>query len=324
MEEMQPMQEPPAGPGFDAAPSATVVPPPPEPPPGRAPEPAAVTTTVPEPPGEPEDEVSAGPEEPAFVYAIGQVAARFPSIAVEKEFAQVASQNDSDGLTDRQVLQSVLAEDANRYLVRELCWVFLVEGLETYVLTPRDPADFARLVETVRAEPDRGDVDIVIGERGPITPPEACNGLTLPLVAFDQVYSFDRASLIASIPRPEDTRKGSKAEDERFQAAAQELFDRVMQVADNAGAMDEHRALNYLAVREPAVYATTADAFKRNASLTGVEVRPSRLSGPRRIVDVVFAFTSRETDVTEKYFARVDVTEKFPFLVSRMAPFYDR
>jgi len=28
--------------------------------------------------------------------------------------------------------------------------------------------------------------------------------------------------------------------------------------------------------------------------------------------------------VHEKHFVRVDVTEAFPFLVSKMAPFYDR
>jgi hypothetical protein len=44
----------------------------------------------------------------------------------------------------------------------------------------------------------------------------------------------------------------------------------------------------------------------------------------RNILDVVFSYTHRETDVTEKSFVRVDVTEEFPFLVSRLAPFSDR
>jgi hypothetical protein len=86
----------------------------------------------------------------------------------------------------------------------------------------------------------------------------------------------------------------------------------------------EHRALNYLAVRYPAVYATTAEAQGRNSSLSGVEVRPSNLSGVRRVVDVIFSYTNRETDVTEKFFVRVDVTEEFPLLVSKMSPYYDR
>jgi hypothetical protein len=88
--------------------------------------------------------------------------------------------------------------------------------------------------------------------------------------------------------------------------------------------MDEHRALNYLAMRYPAVYATIADAHSRNSSLSAVEVRPSALSGTRRIVEVVFSFTHRTNDVVEKFFTRVDVTEQFPFLVTKMSPYFDR
>jgi len=95
-------------------------------------------------------------------------------------------------------------------------------------------------------------------------------------------------------------------------------------MTDNAGATDEHRALNYLAMRYPAIYATAADQFARNASLAGVEVRPSALSGARRIVEVIFSFTNRSTDVVEKMFTRVDVTEEFPFLVTKMSPYFDR
>jgi len=34
--------------------------------------------------------------------------------------------------------------------------------------------------------------------------------------------------------------------------------------------------------------------------------------------------STRQTDVTEKYFVRVDVSERFPFLVTRLSPYYDR
>ena len=96
-----------------------------------------------------------------------------------------------------------------------------------------------------------------------------------------------------------------------------------MQMTDNAGATDQHRALNYLATRYPAIYATTAEAYRRGSALSAIEVRPSRLNGIRRMLDVVFTFTHRQTDVTEKCFTRVDVTEEFPFLVSKIAPYYD-
>jgi hypothetical protein len=86
------------------------------------------------------------------------------------------------------------------------------------------------------------------------------------------------------------------------------VFDRIMQMTDNAGATDEHRALNYLTVRYPAIYAAVAQAQGRNCSLTAVDLRPSTLSGVRNIVEVIFSFTDRATDVVEKQFLRVDVS----------------
>lgn len=259
-----------------------------------------------------------GAASPAYVYALGRVEARFPTLGVEKEFVQVAGRTDTAGLTDRETLRAVLGRPEHRYIARQLCWVFTVAGLETYVLRPRDPADWALLVEAVRSTPDPGDVDVVIGLRGPTVSPELCNGLMVPVVAFDQLYSFDRKTLIDSLPCPED------ADPERFRATADQLFDRVIQLADNAGSTDEHRAINYLAVRYPAIYSRTTEAYGAQQSLTGVEVRPSRLARTRMIVNVVFSYTGRETDVTEKYFVRVDVTEEFPFLVTRLQPYYDR
>jgi hypothetical protein len=65
-----------------------------------------------------------------------------------------------------------------------------------------------------------------------------------------------------------------------------------MQMTDNAGATDEHWALHYLAVRYQAVYANVADAFARNASLTAVDVISSPLSGARKVVEVIFSYTT--------------------------------
>jgi len=225
---------------------------------------------------------------------------------------------DTVGLSDRQALQRVLSERQNRYMVRQLCWVMTIEGLETYILTPRDPGYLDLLVEALRPNPTPMDLDVVVGVRGPIAPPEMCNGLMVPIVAFDQIYSFDRDALIKAIPKPEQISA------EAFAPAAEELFDRITQMTDNAGGTDEHRALNYLSVRYPAIYANVAEAFGRNASLTAVETRLSRLSGTRKVVDVIFSYTHRNTDMTEKFFVRVDVTEEFPFLVTKMSPYYDR
>ena len=255
---------------------------------------------------------------PSWIYAIGKIEARFPSLAIEKEYAQVLGRGDASGLTDKQALHTVLTKPENRYLARRVCWVMAIEGLETYLLYPRDSADLSLLVEAVRESPSPTDLDIVIGTQGPIAPPEVCNGLQIPIVIFDQVYSLDREALVGAIPKPE------KISPEEFAPAAAELFDRIMQMADNAGATDEHRALNYLAVRYPAVYATASAAFARNASLDSIDVQTSPLTGTRNIVEVVFSFRDRTTDVADKFFTRVDVTDEFPFLVTKMSPYFDR
>jgi hypothetical protein len=254
----------------------------------------------------------------AYVYALGRIEPRFPRLSVEKEFAQATGRAETVGLTDRQSLQAVLSQPENRYLARQLCYVLTIEGLDTYILTPGDPVDLQTLIESLRPTPQPGDVDVVIGRRGPIAPPELCNGLMVPIVVFDQIYSFDRESFVKSIPRPE------KIPAKDFAPAAQELFDRIIQMADNAGATDADRAVNYSALRYPAIYARAAESFAANASLTGLEVRPSPLSGTRKIVEVIFSYTNRGTDVTEKFFLRVDVTEEFPFLHTKLSPYFDR
>jgi hypothetical protein len=139
----------------------------------------------------------------------------------------------------------------------------------------------------------------------------------VPILFFDQVYSFDRDSLIKAIPRPD------KTSIKEFTPAAEELFDRIMQMTDNAGASDEHRAVNYLALRYPRIYDGVAEAFARNESLSAVDVHSSTLSGTRKIVEVIFSFTNRVTDVVSKQAVRVDVTEEFPFLVTKLSPYFD-
>jgi PatG C-terminal len=254
----------------------------------------------------------------AYVYAQGRIEPRFPRLSVEKEYAQATGRAETAGLTDRQALQAVLSQPENRYLARQLCYVLTIEGLDTYILQPGDPGDLQILIESLRPAPQPGDVDVVVGRRGPIAPPELCNGLLVPIVVFDQIYSFDRESFIKAIPRPE------KISAKEFGPAAEELFDRIIQMADNGGATDADRAVNYLALRYSAIYARAAESFAANSSLTSLAVRPSPLSGTRKIVEVIFSYTNRATDVTEKFSVRVDVTEEFPFLHTKLSPYYDR
>jgi hypothetical protein len=254
----------------------------------------------------------------AYVYALGRIEPRFPRISVEKEYAQATGRAETAGLTDREALHKILSNRENRYLVKQLCWVLTIEGMEAYFLQPRDPADFDLLVEALRPTPRLQDIDVVVGIRGPTVPPDFCNGIMAPIAAFSQLYSFDIDSFIKAIPR------APQMAEKDFPKAAEELFLRLVQIADNTGTSDQHRALNYLVLRYPAIYAKAAEEFAHDFSLAAVDVQPSALTSARKVVEVVFSFTSRTTDFTEKFFVRVDVTEEFPFLVTKLSPYYDR
>ena len=256
---------------------------------------------------------------PSYVYAIGKIEARFPSRTIMQEYRQAGGRIETTGQTDQEVMRTVLSQRANRYLARKMCWVFTIERVDTYILTPQDPTDLDALTESLRTLPRPTDIDVVIGIRGPISTPEMCNGLMVPIVIFDQIYTFDRDTLIKSIPKPENIAE------KQFRSTAEEVFDRTIQIADNIGANNEHRVLNYLAVRYETIYANTVEMHRRDFSLSSIETRPSRLSqsGTQKIIDVIFSYTNRKTGVAEKYYCRV-AADEFPYLVSPLSPYYER
>lgn len=285
---------------------------------GTVPSASAMRGTTTSPSATPAAPAARGVQAPSWVYAIGRIEARFPTISVEKEVAQAVGRAETKGLTDRETLHEVLSKSENAYLARQLCWVMTIEGLETYLLIPRDSTELKLLVAALRPNPKPSDLDVIIGAKGPIAQPQMCNGLMVPIVVFDQIYSFDRETLLKGVG------KSDKAHADRIEQAAGEVFDRIMLMTDNAGAANYHRALNYLAVRYSRIYEAVAEAFVHDESLSAVDVHRSPLSATREIVDVIFSFTNRNTDVTAKQFVRVDVTDEFPFLVTKLSPYFDR
>ena len=251
-----------------------------------------------------------------FVYVLGQVEARFPNRSIEKEYVQIIERSKSANLDHQQAFHSVLSQPENRYLARKLSWVLTKEGVPIYILLPTGPEDLDILLEAIRPSACPLDRQVVVGRKGPVAPPEMC-GLEVPMVLVDHLYSLEYNDFIKSI-------RSESVTDEKFKAIARETFLRMMQLADNIGSTDKHRALNYLSVRYPAIYVKAAEELERNFLLTSVNAIFSRLSDNRKIVSVIQSFTNKETGAVEKYFVRVDLTEEFPFIVTKMAPYYDR
>ncbi|HZB16419.1 MAG TPA: hypothetical protein VE445_04560 [Nitrososphaeraceae archaeon] len=258
-----------------------------------------------------------------YVYAIGKVVHRFPNKSLEMELVQAIGrrpEGETKGLANPEVAHKVFTDPNNRYIARQICYILTIEGLETYILLPNDPLDFDRLAQALRPAPDIGDIDVIIGRRGPMASPEMCNGIVVPIVIVDQIYSFDRDTLMKAIPK----RKEKGTNEDQFRKTADAVFSHLIQIADNAGAIDEHRALNYLAVRYDQIYHRTQLLQDENYSFTGIEVRPSLLSGTQKIVDVIFSYENRANRALQKWFCRVDVTGEWPYLVSPMREYFER
>jgi hypothetical protein len=257
----------------------------------------------------------------SYVYAIGKVVHRFPTKSVELELAQATgrkSVEETRGRAHEDVIHQVLTNPDNRYIARQICYVLKIEGVETYILVATDPLDIDRLAQALKPAASLVDIDVIIGRRGSLASPEMCNGLIVPIVWVDQIYSFDRDTLMKAIPK----RKGT--DEDQFKKTADALFNHILQIADNAGSTDEHRALNYLSVRYDEIYHRTQLMQDENYSFSAVDVRPSRLSGARKVDDVIFSYENRANRAVQKWFVRVDVTEEFPFLVSPMQQYFER
>ncbi|MFF8913220.1 hypothetical protein ACF08M_07815 [Streptomyces sp. NPDC015032] len=249
-----------------------------------------------------------------FVYAIGQIHCRFPNQGIEKEFAQVIGRTKTKGLTDSQAMREALALPENRCLARQLTYVLSIQGVEAYVLLPRYSEDYGKLIDALRPNPSPLDLDVVIGVRGPISMPDECNGVPLPEARFEQLYSFDRTSLVKAMKKP----RGMTSE--QFEAATEEVLTKILQIAENTGATHEARAANYVACRYAAVYTKTFESFANDFALASIDVHPSPVGETRHVMEFTLSYTDRRTDMTDRFSVLVDTQDMYPFLRNRLAP----
>jgi hypothetical protein len=163
------------------------------------------------------------------------------------------------------------------------------------------------------------------------------------VATIGQLLSFDTDQFIAALAEqhradvapveatkaggPRQSRKeavGEPTDDlTAFSAVARDMFGRLLSRADNRGVLDEHRALNYVALKYRQVYEVAFDAVTNGMAPVGIEAHHLHETGDRRLVDVRLTFRSRRTDVVQRFRCRVDVTEMFPFLVTSLEPTYD-
>lgn len=247
-------------------------------------------------------------EAAGLVYAIGAVRPQFPSLGVEREFDQLAGE-ETAARPQIDLVCDLLGRPENEYLAHQMCWVFATAGGDEFGVAPAATVPVGSLVAAAR----RDQISFVAGygRPGGCLGPDAVEVTPVQLLTFTP-EEF-RANLLRAIaPEPGE-------HDERIVA---DLFDRVRNRAQNQGATPGNRAINYLALRAPAIYQLVADQAAAGAALVAIDTQ-HRHSASRNVVDVRFVFRSRRADLVSRYTARVDVTEVFPFLVAPLRQTFD-
>jgi hypothetical protein len=234
-------------------------------------------------------------------------------------------------------LRTMLTKPENRYLVRELCWILAVDGVDSYVLTPSDPTDILLLVEALRPNSGGDSIDSVIGsiaDPPPGTTP--FSQIPLPLLIFDQLHSFDIMSFAKGLSGA-GAREGEGADAAEAKGAdaaeakgagarkvdvavAVDLLQRLTSVGGSIGMAPEHRALNYISLRYPGVYILASKKAAEGFSLQAVRFLRAPVVGERVLIDVLLTFISNADSRAERWSVKVDVTDKYPFLRGALSP----
>ncbi len=247
-----------------------------------------------------------------YVFAIGKLDVRFPNLGLEREFQRAAQRIGAAASPRGERIASVLRE--HRHIALRVCPLLLVGGVPAYVVAPSAAYVRDSLIDAL-IETDKADQwAVVSGRLGPLCRPTDCGGVVAPVLACEELYSFSvgewsRDLAAALQPAVQAKRVTEKA----VVRAAAEVFGTVVSSAENAGASDPHRALNYALVRHPGVFLAVAERSGR-AVLDKIETRALPSLAGRRQVAIVLSFIDSTTGVPERLFCRVDVTDQWPFI----------
>lgn len=266
-------------------------------------------------------QMAAAPGPFGYVHAIGRIRPFFPSRDVEKEYQQLLPVPPPPGVTtDEQRLQYVLQQ--NPFLAREMGWSFAVQEVDIYRLRPQTQLELQAFVASiVPKDPTQTTYDAVIGALEP--------GLDLqgdlPGATVNRTFQFSLKDLATQVITALSSQGVTPLPS---QAQILEIFEDMLQLADNTGDADELRALNYVSINYPDVYVAqygpTVQGTPSTVYFAGVEVRRSALGGGRVIVDVILRYENQASGLVSRYYTSVDVTGQYPFLVTKLQPYFER
>jgi hypothetical protein len=254
-----------------------------------------------------------------FIYSLGRLDARFPTIGIEREFeqrerglsAQAADKKDHSQARGERLNRVLIA---NLHLARRLCYVLSVGSMPAYIVAPTGADVLAAMIDAIRAAGKPDQWVLLVGRRVGNSSPSTCGGLLAPIVACDQLYSFSFVDLLKNLSsRAEPALKSLKMKPDQFAELCREVFERVVQSTENIGGTDAHRALNFALVQHPGLFISAVQRMESSV-LDRIETRPMHGPEARRQVALILTFLDRATGVPERLFCVIDVSEEWPFL----------
>jgi hypothetical protein len=247
------------------------------------------------------------------VYAIGNLEARFPSLGVEREFAQAAGQSSFLAAPEVRLLVELLRRPENAYLGRQICWTLVAQGIDVMSLASESAVnDLLDAVDDIT-----GQVVTVIGEGHS----GGCLGIDSLTVTPAQLLWFKLEELADHIGQ-----SVTAANDEQSRRPTTEtvtyLARRIIGREGNLGLTPESRALNYLLLRYSGFHGVVADLSTEGLLLQGIEAQHSHRNS-RVVVEVRLVFREPRSDVHTYQRCQVDVTDIFPFLMTQLEETFD-
>lgn len=252
-----------------------------------------------------------------YVYAIGKIQWSFGAPDIEKEYLQLLPDPPPAGLTtETQRVQYVLQQ--HTFLAREMHWLFMINGQPAYRLIPRSKTELDDFIASmVPSDPTVTQYSVIVGTFDP-------SGGELPGVLVNHTHTFTLQSLASSVTSELTALKYTNIPSTQ---QIVNVFDQTLQLANNTGDLDEHRALNYVSVNYPQVYMlpTMQGATSSNLVFTGVETRHSvNDAGGVTVIEVIFKYQNQNTGVPMRFFTSVDVTGQFPYIVQKFQIYFER
>jgi hypothetical protein len=248
-----------------------------------------------------------------YVYALGHIEVRFPTLGLEREYQQRERMlPPAPNKPHLERVREVLVH--NLHLAAQACFLLTIGGSPAYLLAPAGNYLRPSLFDAIGSGEPGDSFAVTVGRLGPMAPPQACGGVLVPVLLCDQIYTFRLGDWQAALGTDlQGALEERGIDQQQFGEAAKALFRRIVQSTENVGATDVHRALNYLVTQHPGIFLLAAEKQSRH-QLDRIETRLAQGPSARRQVAVILSFVERSTGVVERYFTRVDITEEWPFV----------